>query len=148
MEQMTRGESPVIVPLFRQPGTSPLTGSGRLWAAGSPPHLRIIEGAGAWRGWCPPSRWCPSSLVKLVQITPILLWFYGGYIMIYLYLLWFINQQTSLGGTTLYVWGINDADWVGILTGKNPGNMFFSSLVVGLQTIISPMKYRYIYHIP
>ena len=36
------------------------------------------------------TRCCPSSLAKLVNITPISLWFMG-----------FINQQTSLGGTIL-----------------------------------------------
>ena len=42
------------------------------------------------------SRWCPSSLAKLVNITPISLWFMAD---ITILKMGFINQQTSLGGT-------------------------------------------------
>ena len=47
-----------------------------------------------------PARWCPSSLAKLVNITPITM-VYGRYIYTILYLLWFINQLSYLGDTTL-----------------------------------------------
>ena len=35
------------------------------------------------------TRWCPSCVAKLMNITPMSLWF-----MVDLYLLWFVNQQT------------------------------------------------------
>ena len=47
------------------------------------------------------TRWCPSSLAKLVQITPISLWFIVDITIVFM---GFINQQTSLGGTILYVY--------------------------------------------
>ena len=46
------------------------------------------------------TRWCPSSLAKLVQKTPIKPMVYGRYNE--LVFMGFINQQTSLGGTILY----------------------------------------------
>ena len=45
------------------------------------------------------ARWCPSSLAKLVNITPISLWFMVDITIVFM---GFINQQTSLGGTILW----------------------------------------------
>ena len=45
------------------------------------------------------TRWCPSSLAKLVQISPMSLWFMVDITIVFM---GFINQQTSLGGTILY----------------------------------------------
>ena len=46
-----------------------------------------------------PAGWCPSSLAKLVPITPISLWFMADITIVFM---GFINQQTSLGGTILW----------------------------------------------
>ena len=45
------------------------------------------------------ARWCPSSLAKLVNITPISLWFMVDITIVFM---GFINQQTSLEGTILW----------------------------------------------
>ena len=52
-----------------------------------------------------PTRWCPSSLAKLVNITPISLWFMADITIDTIVFMGFINQLiklTSLGGTILY----------------------------------------------
>ena len=64
-----------------------------------------------------PTRWCPSSLAKLVQITPISLWFMADITIVFM---GFINQLTSLGGTILY----------GISYGILPGILWLSAMTL------------------
>ena len=46
-----------------------------------------------------PTKWCPSSIAKLVQITPITRT-YGRYIMIYLWFFWGYKPTNITGGGT------------------------------------------------
>ena len=43
------------------------------------------------------ARWCPSSLAKLVQISPIIIWFIDDISIVK----GFLNQLITGGGTTL-----------------------------------------------
>ena len=109
-------------------------GPGEFWRSGLAERSRY---AGGWwlegeRNLAGAARWCPSSLAKLVQISPISLWFMADTTIVFM---GFINPQTSLGGTIL--WDVDGCCvWLSLnLLGKNfqshrNGELFLKCLVV------------------